>query len=108
MFAVALPDSLTPAGIAYRELEKWMVGATVTGPLTQNGTVWTLPFSRSGGYQALAVWNTGTTGYNGSSSYTVPSWATQYHDLAGNVTTGLGATVTIGMKPILLENQSAF
>jgi hypothetical protein len=44
-----------PAGSAYRETFKWMVGAIMVSPCTRNDTVWKRSLPRSGGYQALAV-----------------------------------------------------
>lgn len=64
----------------------------------------TVNLSRSGGYQAQAVW----TQDGSTPSYTYPAGMTQYHDLSGNVTALSGGTVTLGRNPILLENFSAF
>lgn len=95
--------ALTTAGVAAQQIQLWMVGAVMNVPCKFSGTVWTCGLVRAGGYQAQAVWDT-----SGNSSYSVPGGYTQYHDLAGGKTTGLGATVTIGTSPILLENKDAF
>ena len=100
-------SALNTSGIAYGEVHKWLVGSSISGIISQSGSVYQVPLTRPGGYQALIVWDAGTTGFNGSSSFTVPAWATQYHDLAAGKTTGLGATVTIGPKPLIFENQDA-
>jgi hypothetical protein len=94
------------AGIAFGQISAWMIGATMTQPCSVNGAasayhaVYTCQLTRSGGYQAMAVWNT-----DGSSTYAVPSQYLHYRDLAGN-TQDIPADhqVTIGFKPILLEN----
>jgi len=70
-----------------------------------NGTdayhaVYSCDLTRSGGYQASAVWN-----MDGNSTYTAPSQFTQYRDLAGNTyPIPSNYEIPIGLKPILLEN----
>jgi hypothetical protein len=94
---------LNAGGIAYQQLYYWMVGARMSQPYTVSGTVYTCGFTRPGGYQALAVWNT-TRG--STPTYMVPSGYVQYRDLAGNLYSISGGTVTIGIEPILLENTN--
>jgi hypothetical protein len=94
-------STLTPAGIAYGNVEDWMVGATMTAPCAANGTVWTCGLSRPNGYQALAVWNTAAT-----STFVLPKQYTQYQDLIGN-THSINVSVTIGPQPILLTSGAA-
>ena len=72
-------------------------------PATNQGSVYTCGFTRPGGYQALAVWNTNRTA---TSTFTVPNGYIQYRDLAGNLYSITGSTVTIGIEPILLENMN--
>lgn len=98
-------------GIAFEQVQSWMVGATLKQQCSVTGTVWTCVFSRSGGYQALAVWDTAQKCSNGvctTSSYKFPPASqnyTHYLDLAGKSHTISGTTVQAGYKPILLENQ---
>ena len=89
-----------PAALAYQQVYKWMVGATMSAPCTSapDGT-WTCTLRRRGGYQALVIWNSTTT-----SSYAPPKQYKHYLDLAGNVTP-VNGPVTIGDSPILLENS---
>lgn len=77
-----------------------MNGAAIPAPPALYQGVYTCDLTRPGGYQAQAVWDT-----EGSSTYTVPSQFTQYGDLTGH-TYALPSNhqVTIGDKPILLEN----
>jgi hypothetical protein len=84
------------ADIAYTQVFNWMVNYT-EGTCTQSGSVYQCPFTGSGGYRALAVWDIG-----GTSTFTPPAntYAT-YKDLAGNSHT-VGKTVAIGYEPILL------
>jgi hypothetical protein len=92
--------------IAYEQVYNWMTGATMEQPCSvegQNGYngVYICSLTRSGGYQASAVWNT-----EGSSTYTAPSQFTQYRDLAGNTyPIPSNYEVPIGLKPILLETN---
>jgi PKD repeat protein len=97
-------SGLLKPGIAYREVEKWMVGATLTAPCAQDSAGnWTCSFSRGGSYQALAIWNA-----NATQTYTAPTQYRQYRDLSGGVYTipSTGA-VSVGAKPILLETNTA-
>jgi hypothetical protein len=90
--------TLAPAGIAYGNVESWMVGATMSTACSSNGTVFTCGLSRPNGYQALAVWDTA-----GNSAFPVPNQYTQYQDLTGH-TYSSGGSVNIGPEPILLTN----
>ena len=94
-------EPLTPAAIAYEQVYDWLTGATFSGPCSSSGTVWSCQLTRANNYQGLIAWNTA-----GSSSFTVPSQYVQYQDLSGNTTNVSGGTVTIGLMPILLENQN--
>jgi len=97
-----MPPNVTRApGIAYSQIYNWTAGATLASACAASGStsVWTCQYSRAGGYQALAVWNTAS-----GSTFPVPSGYTQYRDLLGNTTKITGSTVTIGLWPILLEN----
>jgi putative Ig domain-containing protein/putative glycosyl hydrolase len=98
------------SAIAYEQLQNWMVGAAMSSTCTATGTVWTCGLIRTGGYEALAVWDTAQSCNHGactSSKFTVPNTATyvHYRDLAGKVHAITGTTVQIGYKPILLENK---
>jgi hypothetical protein len=97
-------NGISEAGIAYQQVYNWMNGATMAHPCSFQGTngyhaVYTCDLTRSGGYQARAVWNT-----DGDSTYTAPTQFTEYRDLQGN-THSIGSynQVTIGQEPILLE-----
>ena len=63
--------------------------------------IWTCGFTGSNGYVAQAVWHPGS-----SKSYTAATKYVNYLDLAGvKHTIAKGATVTVGVEPILLQNQ---
>jgi hypothetical protein len=98
------------SGVAFTQLQVWMIGATLSPACSATGTVWTCGFTRPGGYQALVAWDTAQSCSHGScttSTFTVPTSVTyvHYRDLAGNVNDISGSTVQIGYKPILLENK---
>ena len=100
------PPGSTPAVVAYQQVYNWMLGAVMTQPCSLNGStlsyhaVYTCDLTRSGGYAARAVWNT-----DGESTYVAPSEYLHYRDLSGKVYSVPGDhQVTIGLKPILLEN----
>jgi hypothetical protein len=92
---------LTPEGIAYGNIESWMIGATINGcSVGSNGTTWACTLTRPNCYRGLAIWDTA-----GSRTYAPRGGSyTRYRDLDGN-TNPLGALVLIGTKPILLDNQ---
>lgn len=94
-------STLRPIGVAYGNVESWMVGATMSTPCSANGPVWTCGFTRPNpsGYQALAVWNSAR-----ASTYVPPKQYTKYRDLNGNEFS-MSGSVTISQKPILLTNQ---
>jgi hypothetical protein len=96
-----LSSTLRPVGIAYGNVESWMVGATLSMPCSPTGTLWTCGFTRSSpsGYRAMAVWNSAAT-----SSYVPSKQYTKYWDLNGN-TYSISGSVTISQKPILFTNQ---
>jgi len=89
---------------AYGSIQTWMIGATLSG-CTLSGNTWVCGLTRSSpvGYSAQAVWS-----QTGSGTYTVPSGATVYRDLNGNLNAISGTTVGITNLPILLENTDTF
>ena len=92
--------------IAYQQVYDWMHGAVLSQPCSDNGAsssydaTYSCELTRTGGSAMLAVWNT-----QGDSVYTVPAQYLHYRDLSGNVyTVPSNHQVTIGLKPILLQN----
>ncbi len=91
------------AGIAYTQVESWMKGRTMATPCASSSStgIWTCGFTGSGGYASQAVWHPGS-----NKSYTAPTKYKNYLDLSGvKHTIKSGATVTVGVEPILLQNQ---
>ena len=89
---------------AYQEVESWMSGRTMTTLCSEASSgIWTCGLTGPNGYQAQAVWHAGST-----KNYTAPSQYVNYLDLTGKQhTISKGATVTVGVEPILLQNQSS-
>jgi hypothetical protein len=87
-------------GIAYGQVYNWIVGATMSTPCAETSNTWTCGLTRSGGYEAQAIWNP-----SGNKSFTAPSQYKQYRSVYG-VVTQLPANhvITIGVMPLLLEN----
>jgi len=105
----SLPGKLRKAGIAFHELNKWVVGATMSQHCSNRRSIWTCTFTRNGGYQALAVWDTAdtcaqnqcqTTNYHFQGNYL------NYLTLDGAEFNITGDTVPIGAQPILLQNKA--
>lgn len=97
-------ESLTRAGVAYATVESWMIGATMSQACaadTSSPDLWSCTLTRDEGYQATVVWNT-----RGATSWITPAGAVRYRDLDGNsVAVSEGAPITIGPRPLLVENQ---
>lgn len=89
---------LTKAGVAYRQVYDWLVGATQTAPCAEKNGIWTASYTRPGGYQAQAVWSAA-----GSTAYVVPPQFIRARDLEGSTLTLSNHSLTLTPKPILLE-----
>jgi polysaccharide biosynthesis protein PslG len=93
---------LLPSGVAYGESYKWIVGATLTQPCSQDQSgTWTCSISRPGGYQAQILWNSTV---KSSLNVKAPQQMTDYRDLTGSVHPIVGGTVPVQNLPILLES----
>ncbi|MGH9493880.1 MAG: hypothetical protein ACRD3B_02685 [Candidatus Sulfotelmatobacter sp.] len=95
-----VPNSV---GTAYTQVENWMSGRTMSTLCAHASSgIWTCGLTGSNSYAAQAVWHPG-----GNKSYKVPSQYINYLDLSGKQhTISSGATVTVGVEPILLQNQT--
>ena len=103
---------LLPPGVAYQNVHLWLLGAHPVGncfnPAGYSTSVWACNLTRTGGYQAQAVWDQSQTCSGGTctfSNYTPPSGAVAWRDLNGGLHNISGGNVLIGLKPILIENQ---
>jgi hypothetical protein len=103
--------SLTPAGTAYQQAYRWMVGNEMTqactGPAVPNLGVWSCGLTKPDGTGMLAVWDSSQSCASGnctSSYYAYDPVYTSYSSAQSGIATVLaGGTVPIGAKPILLS-----
>ena len=93
-------------GLAYAQVYNWMLGTTMpSGCSMGTGTLYHATYTcvltrPPATYQGLAVWNT-----DGPTTYTASSIYKTYRDLDGvRRTVPANHVVSIGTKPILLEN----
>ena len=114
-----------PAGLAMRQVYTWTVGATFDGPCSCSASpnggncaatpptgVWQCAITQPNGHRGLLAWDNTATIFPcsnaacGTTTFPIPSgYNSDWQDLSGNVTPLAGAsTVTIGAKPILIEN----
>jgi polysaccharide biosynthesis protein PslG len=101
------PGTLLKPGVAFGQLQNWMVGASLSSTCSSNGTVWSCGYTRPGGYVGQVVWDTAQSCANGkctSSNYKIGSGVVQYRTLDGTTVKVTGSSVPVGYKPILLEN----
>jgi len=93
---------LRKPGIAYREVYRWLAGATMTLPCAMaSDSTWTCGLTRPGGYEALLVWNPSSTKW-----YKPAARFEQYLTLVGETFTIKGP-VPIGSQPILLQRKGS-
>lgn len=96
-------NGLHKAGAAYREVYRWLLGATMERACAVKQNVWRCGLARENGYHAIIFWTS-----DGSSNRTpISDHFRQYRDLDGNLMLG-GDTVVISGSPILVETGSAF
>jgi hypothetical protein len=96
---------LLPVGKAYGESYRWIVGAALTKPCTQDQTgTWTCSISRPGGYEAEILWNS-TASRN--TTLKTPPQMTDCRSLDGSTNPIVNGTVSVQNLPILLETSPA-
>ena len=90
------------SGTAWNQVATWVIGHQIS-PCTVTGTVYSCALD-----YGQVVWDTSQACSNGvctTSNYTYPASYVWSYDLDGNRSALSGKTVSIGYKPILLENQ---
>jgi hypothetical protein len=90
---------MTKAGIAYGEVYNWLVGATMTRPCAQEGSLWTCSIAKADGGEAQIVWSP-----DREQSYTTKPAFTRMRDVGRNANP-ISGPIKVGPKPILLETQ---
>jgi polysaccharide biosynthesis protein PslG len=100
----ATSKQFSKPGIAYREVYNWMVNAAME-PCTLSNSIYQCRITRSGGYEGLIIW-AASSNPSYTASYAAPTKYVRYKTLdATLVAISPGASLTLGMKPILLETQ---
>ncbi|MCL1467699.1 glycosyl hydrolase [Argonema galeatum] len=92
--------TLTPAAIAYANVQKWLIGNRMTS-CTENQNTWTCHLTRDGGYSAWIVWNP-----EHQLRFQIPdTWRVkQIQDLTGTKRKlPADRTVEIALEPLLFE-----
>jgi hypothetical protein len=88
-------------GVAYQQVYRWMVGASLSSPCVSDSSgTWSCTLSRAGGYKAVAVWNS-----TRSVKFAVPHSMVEYRDLTGASYTINTPTIEVSNQPILLETR---
>jgi hypothetical protein len=90
---------LTPAGIASRTLDGWLVGATLAGCGSSDGNLWTCTLTTSAGKNARIVWvrNAQVARYSTTAYKTLKT-------LAGASRATGGRPITVTTEPVLLSS----
>jgi len=102
------PGTLLKPGIAYGQVYNWIVGSDMTQPCAPSGSTWSCSFTRLGGFEGAAVWDTSQTCANSECTtkpYTVDPKYVKYLTVLGETVPIKGSTVPVGAQPIFLENQ---
>jgi hypothetical protein len=96
--------TLTSAGVAYGELQKWLGGSQMTSCTEDQQNTWTCELRRDRGYRGWIVWNP-----QKELMFSVPEdWEIEgVRDLMGDQDTGSKDSVKISPTPILLENRTS-
>lgn len=89
----------TAAGVAYREVGRWLTGSTMLGRRRFADGTWQVTLQMQDGRTAFALWS------DSSRQFTPPaSWAVKtQRDLSGRTQAIPSAGVTVGPSPILLQ-----
>jgi hypothetical protein len=91
-------DTLTAAGVAYREVASWLIGKTVKLVETDANNTWKVEI-KLGSKSSYIVWNP-----TSSASFMIPSGISVKKDLSGgSVAVSPNSPLTIGSSPFLLD-----
>ena len=104
-FTAADRTTLTPSGIAYREVAAWLTGSVMESFTVESSGVYVAVLRDANARKRWVLWHP-----NQSVQYALPAtWsATRQRDLAANQTDLAGRTsVAVGASPILLEQGQA-
>lgn len=91
-------EGVLPAGSAYDEVQRWLVGGTFISPCKCADKIWVCTLVRTGGDPAIIAWAQG-----GSGTYTpLPKYTTRT-DLSGRVGRIATPSILLTPRPELLE-----
>jgi len=99
-------NGLHKAGIAYREIHRWLLGATMTLPCASEQSLWRCTVSRENGYRGIVLWSADSSA--SVSRIALPPEFRQYRDLSGNVEKIPEDGTPISGAPILAETATGF
>jgi polysaccharide biosynthesis protein PslG len=99
-------NGLHPAGIAYREVNRWLQGATMTAPCALSRALWTCHLIREHGYRGAVLWS--SEAFVDTSRVPLPDDYRQYRDLEGNLHVTIDKSIRVSNKPLLFETAPAF
>lgn len=96
--------TITPAGRAFAEVQKWMLGADLNSCAANSDGTWICALTRTGGYRAWAIWNPKfATEFSPPADWNV----THVRNLDGtNSALAPGSSVAIDGSPRLIENEA--
>jgi hypothetical protein len=102
-FTQADRTTLTPAGIAYREVAAWMTGKTMLSLKIESNGMYLVTLRDANNQTQRVVWHP-----TQSVQFAVPAaWGvTSKRDLAGATTPVTGASLGVGASPILLSGSA--
>jgi hypothetical protein len=95
--------TLLPAATAYRVVQSWLTGSTLSGVTRTDESTWTVSLTRADGRKAWIVWNP-----RKFTTFAIPAqWAVKYRqDLAPATETAYTArAMTVGQTPVLLTGR---
>ena len=93
--------TLTPAGIAYGQIQKWLVGAKMESCNSNWRKIWMCQLTRDNNYQGYVIWYP-----EGKLDFQIPQeWGIkQVSNLAGDSYKLSGLKLEIGSLPLLLDS----
>jgi hypothetical protein len=99
--------TLEKAGMAYAQVESWLVGATLAAPCSaREDSTWSCDVTLAGGAAGEIVWNAAIH-IPATMPFTPASNFTQCTDIDGKISQLSGGPIQIGSKPILLTDVRA-
>jgi polysaccharide biosynthesis protein PslG len=99
-------NGLHQAGVAYREVHQWLVGATMTAPCTTKEGLWTCNLVRQNDHRAMVLWSA-ISPIQPNLMVNVPNDYRTLRDLQGRSYEITNHYVPISNSPVLVEGDFA-